>query len=259
MSVFKKEYGYYAGLVFGDDLILNEDGHQVYSNIRIRKITKIDENIVGYVYLIEDEEGDYCVLEYDNKSGFFLIDEFDHPINIMLSSMRMLKAGNIFLKGSYKYSEYAQKYERVKYETIKISGSSYFINYDDLLKISEIFKKLSYISYIDINWFTTACLWFNKSYIALDVNDKLLYLWMALESLYLGGLEEESKYRYKKRTLRISKGKFIQETCSLITSNNDEDYAAIKDMLKDMYNLRNKSVHPSYITNKELLPFFLSL
>jgi len=231
--------GVLTGFVKFRDYDINglDDGIEISNDLRLRRITEEEENI-----LLRERKiryGDYEYLAFKITTRENVLNTDFNVLKLGLLALRLHKKGDIYIQGIAEKKN--DKFPIWQYTTLDprvIYG--YRIIESDINVIRDIHKKLCKINFNNEEnfWLKIPCDRFDRYFSNYRPRDKLIDLMIGYESLFLKGSKQGSK------------SSPIAKKCSELLETY-ENREKVYEKVKFGYDLRNKIVHSSKDYSKD--------
>jgi len=237
----QKIIGIIQGITLDDCVDIVKQGYiLIPDTLKMRLLERRDEKYIGYTsLLLPSIKNDFIVLELSTKKDVSF-DSFYNPIGNALLSFRILKKGDVFLKGIYGTYENNTIIE-YRSENIPPHYNGYTLNKNELIEFRELYNKMNEIDFTSDDSFSVAFARFSMYYTDFDYANKLIDLCIALEALFMRGENINPT------------GKVIGISCSMLLGKNKRERNQIYKDITKFYNCRNMVVHGKHTDIKIVL------
>jgi len=202
--------------------------------IILREPTKEESKRFNELIFFRQELGVQLVIE----SNYEDLRNCHDGIYNTVFALRLNKNNRFFLR----FIEYEHKsnkyYEIVEY--YPINKIYYKLHYNELEKIKKYVNKISKIKYERHKNYSKAAKRYYNSHVKLELEDKIIDLCIAFESLFLKGEDLRPK------------GKVIGLSCSMLLGKNNRERRSIEENIERIFKCRNNIIHGKEYNKKEL-------
>jgi hypothetical protein len=223
------------------------EGIQVFNGVKIKHISKEDHGVLEASFFTLPPDTRLRPSMYVLEKEIPVENQLDFPLDTLMQdivlAMRLLKKGYVsgvsvfYIPTSEVLAskpmptsiEWSWKEQR---KLAIWDGLPYALSLDELPDLKKLVHKVQNTDFVKRKNLKLACSRFQRAYEEGDVEDQLIDIMIAFESLFLKG--EKSNVQH---------GKTIAVGCSCLLGSDEEQREEIESFLIEAYSIRNRIVH----------------